>query len=76
MEKLATGLAVMIMACKTKEELNMARAQVQSAFDKDPAFKKEWIDWLEIGRDTAIERLSGKKPKESIFKDGLNCDEK
>ena len=73
---LATDFAVRMEEAKTVQELELVRAEIRAHFLKDPAFKAEWVEWLEIGRDTAIERLSDKKPKESIFKDGLNCGER
>ena len=68
--KLATELAVLIMACKTQEELTMARQRVQVEFDKDPAFKKEWKTWLSDIRDSkAWELVLPNTP----FEDTLNA---
>ena len=66
---LATDLAVMIMACRTKEELSVARGKVQAAFDKDPAWKKDWKEWLIDIRDSKTWELGlPDKP----FEDTLN----
>ena len=68
--KLATELAVLIMACKTQEELTMARQRVQVEFDKDPAFKKEWKEWLIDIRDSKAWELG---LPNTPFEDTLNA---
>lgn len=68
--RLATSLAVTIMACKTKEELSVARGKVQAAFDKDPLFKKEWKEWLIDIRDSKAWELG---LPDTPFEDTLNA---
>jgi len=55
--KLATDFAVKIASCKTKEELDRVRAEVQSEFVKNPQFKKEWCEWLRDCRDSKLFEL-------------------
>jgi len=68
--RLATALAAKIMACKTQEELSMARGEVQAAFDKDPVWKKEWKEWLIDIRDSKAWELG---LPNTPFEDTLNA---
>ena len=68
--RLASALAAKIMACKTQEELSIARGEVQAAFDKDPAFKKEWKEWLTDIKTTKLWELG---LPDTPFEDTLNA---
>ena len=68
--RLATALAVKIMACKTQEELSITRGEVQAAFDKDPVWKKEWKEWLIDIRDSKAWELG---LPNTPFEDTLNA---
>lgn len=69
--RLASALAAKIMACKTQEELSIARGEVQAAFDKDPAWKKEWKGWLTDIKTTKLWELG---LPDTSFEDTLNAE--
>ena len=60
--RLATELCEKLLACDTMQKLDVVRSEVRAAFEKDPAFKKEWASWLIDIRDGCLLDIKRSRP--------------